>query len=320
MLKKAVYNAAAELAFVAPEVITPLVVRQFQADLDLERLSKIGPTEAAIYRTPEGTAFVDVLAKGGQRQVPNRNVRDYDTLKWEEELRAQLAQKKGEERKLTADEQAKVKAQLAKESSIRQEVSDVDFRLRRGVGIIQSLAEGPPTEAEVWMGPAVRALLDIISTGAGLILGDVASTAYLACSNRVSSRLGSVRVSIGVGTLRALGTSQLQSVFEGEPLGGIILSSMKRGSLLFANRSVAELVTRVLYRLRFAGEQRPFDTVSLAYTLPLIFMVLGQGGVGKESSEEIDEQVVLALEFLSFHTNSCKHPLSISSCRYYWTC
>jgi len=221
MLKNAACNAAAELAFVAPEVITPMIIKQFQADLDLGRLAKIGPTEAAIYRTPEGTVFVDVLAKGGQRQVPNRNVKDYDTLKWEEDLRAQLAQKKGQERKLTADEQAKVKTQLAKESSIRQEVSDVDFRLRRGVGIIRSLAEGPPTEAEMWMGPAVRALLDIISAGAGLILGDVASTAYLACSNRVSPRLGSTRVSIGAGTLRALGTSQLQLEFEEEPLGGI---------------------------------------------------------------------------------------------------
>ncbi|KAH0563456.1 hypothetical protein GP486_001974 [Trichoglossum hirsutum] len=283
-LKKAACNAAAELAFVAPEVITPLVVKQFQSDLDIERLAKIGPTEAAIYRTPEGTAFVDVLAKGGHREVPNRNVKDYDTLKWEEELRAQLAQKKGQERKLTTDEQAKVKAQLAKESLIRQEVSDTDFRLRRGVGIIKSLAEGPPTDAGVWMGPAVRALLDIISAGAGLILGDVASSAYLACSDRVSSRLGNVRASIGIGTLRALGTSQLKSEFGEEPLG--------------------ELVTRVLYRLRFAGEQRPFDTVSLAYVLPLIFMVLSQGGVGKESSEEIGEQVVLALEFLSFHTDS----------------
>ncbi|KAI9787596.1 MAG: translational activator of GCN4 [Geoglossum umbratile] len=285
VLKKAACNAAAELAFVAPEVITPLVIEQFQADLDLERLAKIGPTEAAIYRTPEGTVFVDVLAKGSQRQVPNRNVKDYDTLKWEEELRAQLAQKKGQERKLTPDEQAKVKAQLAKESSIRAEVYDVDFRLRRGVGTIQSLAEGPPTEAEMWMGPAVRALLDIISAGAGLVVGDVASIAYLACSGRVSPRLGSVRVSIGVGTLRALGTSQLQPEFEEEPLG--------------------DLVTRVLYRLRFAGEQRPFDTVSLTYILPLIFMVLSQGGVGKETSEETDEQVVLALEFLSFHTDSC---------------
>ena len=33
----------------------------------------------------------------------------------------------------------------------------------------------------------------------------------------------------------------------------------------YKEESVEELVTRVLYRLRFAGEQRPFDTISLIY-------------------------------------------------------
>ena len=69
-------------------------------------------------------------------------------------------------------------------------------------------------------------------------------------------------------------------------------------------------MTRVFYRLRFTGEQRPFDTISLTYILPLIFMVLSRGGVGKETPEEIDEQVVLAIEFLSFHTDSCKNSLT----------
>ena len=66
---------------------------------------------------------------------------------------------------------------------------------------------------------------------------------------------------------------------------------------------MADLVTRVLYRLRFMGEQRPFDKVSLLYILPLVFCVLEQGGVGKPAVEERDEQVVLSLEFLSFHAD-----------------
>ncbi|KAK3067631.1 hypothetical protein LTS18_001005, partial [Coniosporium uncinatum] len=69
-----------------------------------------------------------------------------------------------------------------------------------------------------------------------------------------------------------------------------------------------DLVTRILYRLRFLGEQRPFDTVSLAYILPLIFLVLEKGGTAAHGSEEADEQIVLALEFLSFHTDSCSNP------------
>lgn len=64
-------------------------------------------------------------------------------------------------------------------------------------------------------------------------------------------------------------------------------------------------MTRVLYRLRFMSEQRPLDPVSLAYCFPLIFLLLEKGGIGKSSPEESDEQLVLALEFLSFHTASC---------------
>lgn len=53
------------------------------------------------------------------------------------------------------------------------------------------------------------------------------------------------------------------------------------------------------------SEQRPLDPVSLAYCFPLIFLLLEKGGIGKSSPEESDEQLVLALEFLSFHTASC---------------
>lgn len=69
-----------------------------------------------------------------------------------------------------------------------------------------------------------------------------------------------------------------------------------------------DLVTRVLYRLRFMSEQRPLDTVSLAYCFPLIFLVLEKGGIGRANAEEADEQLILALEFVSFHTNSCEFP------------
>lgn len=67
-----------------------------------------------------------------------------------------------------------------------------------------------------------------------------------------------------------------------------------------------ELVTRILYRLRFASEQRPFDMVSLAYVLPLICLVLNRNGIEEPKGEEEGEQVFLSLEFLSFHSSSCK--------------
>ncbi|KXT18454.1 hypothetical protein AC579_8176 [Pseudocercospora musae] len=278
-------RAAADLAFVAPDMMTPLIVAQISLDLDPAQLDPIGPTEAAIYRTPEGTAFVDVLSAKSQPPQIDKKTKDYDTLKWEEELRASLAAKKGQTKKLTAEEQSKVNAQLKKESEIRRNVAEVDGKLRRGIGFISALSTGPPTEAEAWFGPSVKSLFDIIQAGAGLILGDAASLGYLQCSGKTSSRLGPLRPFVGVATLRGAGITMLPENLLAEPLG--------------------DLVTRLLYRLRFLGEQRPFDTVTLSYILGLVFLVLENGGIDRMAGEDADEQLILAIEFLSFHTETC---------------
>lgn len=263
--------------------MTSRIVDLFQHDLDPKQLDDIGPTEAAIFRTPEGTLFVDVLAKKSQDFVPNKNTKDYDTMKWEEELRTQLAQKKGQQKKLTPEENAKVNAQLKKETTIRLQVRQLEAQLVRGIGIIKSLAVGPPTEAQLWMSPAVTSLINIINAGAGLVTGNAAAEAYRLLSERVVTRIGPVRPFIGIATLRALGITHLPEELTQESLG--------------------ELITRVLYRLRFSGEQRPFDTVSLTYMLPLIFLVLRNGGFGTQ--EDSEAQVVLAIDFLKFHTDAC---------------
>ena len=186
---------------------------------------------------------------------------------------------------MTAEEQTKVNAQLKKESTIRQTITETDARLRRGVGIISALATGPPTEAEEWFGPSVKLLFEVIEAGAGLVLGDVAALGYLQCANRTAARLGALRPFIGVATLRSAGITILPENLLAEPLG--------------------DLVTRLLYRLRFLGEQRPFDTVTLSYILALVFLVLENGGIDRAAGEDADEQIVLAVEFLSFHTGAC---------------
>ncbi|RDA90518.1 hypothetical protein CP533_0844 [Ophiocordyceps camponoti-saundersi (nom. inval.)] len=284
VIKQAAYNAAAELAFVAPDLVIPRLMKLASEDLDASLVRGFGPMEAAIFRTPEGTCFVDVLTKQKQGKIPNKNDKDYDILKWEEELRVQLEQKKGQQRKLTSEETQKVNAQLKKESQIRDSVRKAEARLMRGVGFIKSLATGPPTDAKLWLGTAVALLLGILDAGAGLIIGDAASLAYIACSAKVTARLGFVRQSIGVATLRARGLSVPEE---------------------YVSEQLGDLVTRVLYRIRFAADQRPFDVVSLIYALPLVLAVLDQGGFGLEDDDR-DAQLVLAFEFLSLHTNACE--------------
>ena len=278
-------KAAADLAFIAPDTMLPMLVGQIREDLDPAQLSELGPTEAAVARNPEGVPFIDVLNQKTNGVVEDKNRKDYDVLKWEEEIRSQLAQKKGQQKKLTPDQQAKVDAQLARETAIRKDVRKVIGRIRRGASFVHSLATGPPTDARMWMIGSINALWSAFAAGAELFVEDKLTDAYLACANQVASRLGTFRHFIGIATLRAAGYGHLGAGYSHEPLG--------------------DLVTRVLYRLRFAAEQRPFDTVSLGYMLPLIFVVVEKGSIGYPPGEDADAQVLLALEFLSFQMDSC---------------
>ena len=286
-VKLAAYNTAAELAFVAPDTITPALVGIINNNLPTDELKQYGPTEIAIARTQEGTAFVDVSSKVPSYTI-DKNAKDYDTMKWEEEIRSQVAQKRGRDRKLTPDEKAKVQVQLTKEAVIRRDVHGLESRLRNGLGFVRALAIGPPIDPGLWLSQALQALVNVIAAGAGRLVGPAADETYLECSRFVSSRLGSLRPFIGIATLRALGSSTLPKRLMEEPLG--------------------DLVTRLLYRLRFASEQRPFDSITLIYVLPLVFAVLQQSGIARPAGDEADEQITLALEILSFHTDACKYP------------
>lgn len=279
-------NAAATLAFVAPDSFTPALIAQFRKDLDPNQLEGIGPTEALIARAPEGAVVIDVLGQQTNGILENKNQKDYDVLKWEEEIRSQLAKKKGApQKKLTADQQAKLDAQLSLETATRIKVKSISSNIRRGAKFIEGLAHGPPTDARTWMSPAITALRNALEMGAALIVDDEIVSAYLSCADKVSDRLGTMRPFIGVATLRSLRNANVPEDLSAEPL--------------------AEMGTRVLYRLRFAAEQRPFDTATTAYALPLVFSVLENGRVGDLAGDDADAQVLLALEFLSFQMSSC---------------
>jgi hypothetical protein len=65
---------------------------------------------------------------------------------------------------------------------------------------------------------------------------------------------------------------------------------------------------RVLYRLRFIGEQHPLDLTSFQYCLPLALQMLSLARGSEEDHSEVEEQITLALEFISFHANLCNEP------------
>ncbi|KAJ3498285.1 hypothetical protein NLG97_g1246 [Lecanicillium saksenae] len=283
-IKEAAYNAAAELAFVAPDVVVPRLLELVGRDLSADSLRPIGPLEMAISRTPEGTYFVDVLGKKAKTTIPSKKSSAEEISNWEQEARKQIEQRKTQSKKPSGDEASKVIAQLKKEKEIRETVQDLQAKLNRGIGIIEALATGPPTEATLWLGQSVKLLLDAIEGGASFIVGEALAMAFLKCSEKISVRLGAMRPFIGAATLRLHQVALPESYCE-EPL--------------------EDLVTRTLYRLRFAGEQRPFDVATLTYVLPLLLDILRTGGVG-ETDDDRDAQIVLAVEVVSFHTDVCE--------------
>ena len=222
-VRSAAHNAAAELAFVGPEAIIPLLVHRIKNDLSADEVSLFGPREVAIAHTPEGTVFAEVLSSHAQNDAIHKNSPDYEIAKWEHEMRSEIARKTGQDRKLNAEEKAKVNAQLHKEAAIRQEVRRTEDKLRNGTGLIHALAVGPPTDAKLWMSSSLQALLGVVSAGAGKVVGRVADDAYLACAMHVASRLGVQRHFVGIATLRAVGSSTIPDEYMQEPLQGTIV-------------------------------------------------------------------------------------------------
>ncbi|KAM3537214.1 hypothetical protein ARSEF1564_009864 [Beauveria bassiana] len=284
IIKQAAYNAAAELAFVAPDVVVPRLLELIGRDLDRDGLRSIGPLEMAISRTPEGINFVDVLGKKAKGSTPNKRSPAEEILSWEQDARRQIEQRKTQSKKSPGEDVLKINAQLRKEKGIRTSVQELQAKINRGIGIIEALATGPPTDATLWLGQSVKLLLDAIEEGASFVVGEVVATAFLKCSEKISVRLGAMRPFIGAATLRLHGVALPES---------------------FCEESLENLLTRTLYRLRFAGEQRPFDVATLTYVLPLLMDILRTGGVGA-TDDERDAQIVLAVEVISFHNDVCE--------------
>ncbi|KAK9468030.1 armadillo-type protein [Lipomyces arxii] len=276
-------QAAATLAFVNPDVMAPWVRDMFVDDLSVHRLDGVDEMAVRMWHTPAGVLCVDVLSKERERHAVNKNNKDYATLKWEAEVRAELAKKsQPSQKKLNKDELAKVNEQLAKERVVRDRLQDGYMHVRRGVKLIRYLCSGTANGPEIWFSSATKCLGNALKHKLSLLVGSAGVDAFLELSEMINVRVGSLRRFIGVALLRAIGVTDVPSNL--------------------AQESLRDLVVRVLYRLRFLSEQIPLEAMSLVYVLPLLLLVLDVKGVSCSNADERDEQVELAIETLKFHT------------------
>ncbi|KAI0944136.1 hypothetical protein AcV7_002042 [Taiwanofungus camphoratus] len=280
-LQQASYRAVTTLTFVAPEAVLPKFIEQIRADVDPREIESLNDTDLGIWETPEGKTYIDVLSSKKVNE-PEKKGKGYKDAQWEAEVRRSIANKKGQtSTTLSKQDLVMVRAQLEKESLIRQRVSVVKSKLDRGLNLVHSLVSAQVEEFH----SCLSSIVDLFLRGAfgkGITLsGHAVFERYLELANACTGRLEAFRMWIGVATLRSLGVDGVPEDFQLEPLNSLVL--------------------RVLYRLRSLSEQTPFDAATFNYASPLLNQVLLKGGIAPAEEDEPLEQITLAVDIIKFH-------------------
>ncbi|TFK68469.1 ARM repeat-containing protein, partial [Pluteus cervinus] len=281
---KAGSKALTTLVFVSPETVLPRVIDQLRVDINFNILHSLTETDYAIWRTLEGTTYVDVLASN--KEVRPTKGKEAAISKWEDDIRKSLANKKNAAPvTLNKQQQALVQAQLEKEAVIRQRVAGVKLNLERGLQFIRSVVDSHVDEFKTYLSEAAKLVSEgTLNPGsvAALLVEDDAFETYLALANCCSERLDTFRRWIGVASLRSLNVASVPEELHAEPINTLAL--------------------RVLYRLRSLSEQAPFDAATFSYSFPLLSTVLRRGGISPADEDEGLEQLSLALDVIKFHS------------------
>ncbi|KAI9014595.1 armadillo-type protein [Phycomyces nitens] len=284
---EAAISAISTLVFISPNSIS-VFMDIIKTNLDTSVMKGINELEYNIWKTPADQVFVDVLKKNKSVASDNRNRKGYEDQKWEEELRAELAKKKGIAitQKLTREEQAVLDTQRKKEHEIRSHVQQVYEKITLGLHIVRALVTGNGEALSDYLVVLVRVLLNLATKNAGLLVGEDITNTYLEIGLCVTDSILPIREAIGLATLRSNHVSQIPSRWLDEPLG--------------------DLVARILYRLRFITETQPLPPSSFAYCFPVLQQVLLQGGIECPEDEDEDSenelaQITMAIDIIGFH-------------------
>ncbi|WBW74626.1 translation initiation regulator, HEAT repeat protein Gcn1 [Schizosaccharomyces osmophilus] len=270
--EKAMISSISMILFVAPETATPFFVSLFRDQLVNLKLTNVSDMEYEIWKTPNGVLWDNVLEKKSNKI--DKNTKDYETKRWEAEVRAKQAERKP--MKLNKDQQALVDSQLEKESRIRQSVNNLVASLERGLEIIQSMGMAVQLFPGLWIEEAVDVLIfGKILQSSTPFTGNLALEVFklVVTASGLPSRLG-------------------ESAYS-DSLALTLLNSLNTSSNV--NEDV---VDSFLYKVRFATEQAYFEPETFSCIFPLINKLCYENAT--KDDEKSTERLLLAIEMLGF--------------------
>ncbi|VEU21456.1 DEKNAAC102327 [Brettanomyces naardenensis] len=264
-----VYDAAcqaiASTSFISPSSIVPKLVEIVGNDLNIVSTLQVDDEKLAVWKGSEGSLVVNVLEKNKKKASLSKNSKDYETLKWEQEVRQELeAKKKTSNTKLTKAEKELIDKQLNYESQIRHSVNTSYLHLRRGLEIIIALsneAAEVENDARVWFPVAVVKILNLLnSEDSKKLVGDLATRCFLTMSDVLT-----VTGLTGTSCMKWIGASTLR------------LYNIESIPSLYTSANLTELVSSQLFSLKISSEKGQFSSLTLMYILPLLVKVVENG-------------------------------------------
>lgn len=294
--------AVTTLSFINPSLFVSRITstikeglntNDFTTELEPELVKKI-------WETPEGELAIDPFASK-KTYVENKNTKDYETKKWEESVRKEIASKKGikdNKPKYTKEQQATVNEQLKKETEIRSQLRSIYHRVHKLLVLITKLSDMAVTAyngIEDWYPVSCKLLLDMLTTGkVNFIFKGEASRTFIKLSQNVASKLLlNLRDISGVAILRGLNATEVDSL------------------ALTTKEALKESVLSILYRIKFYSEKGKIDVISLIYLTPLLLRVLeGKGGIAASTEDESEEQTILALDIITDQADMFKEEVT----------
>ncbi|XBW36536.1 hypothetical protein QEN19_002112 [Hanseniaspora menglaensis] len=300
-----IFDSLAYTAFINPKAFGPVLAENINSgfDVDYDLMATFKEDDMKIFRDGEdGKLVIDVIAQLDQRRLDqmNKNSKEYENMVLEMEQRAKNEKlgKKIPPRQLTKDEQLKIDEQLDKEMHVRREITHLHSKILPSLRLINSLSkytELADTAMEHWYSLSVEKLLTLLKIDSyNLLFGQEPLDVFLHLSSGLSSQLDTARLFIAVATCRAYKVKHIPHNLTEEPL--------------------LDLISRVLYKVKFLTNRTPFSGTSLTFILPLLTYVLIEGKKNaiknskmSHNSEDFvsedkeEEHLLLALEIIATH-------------------